>query len=134
MHPKYELGVAEIDSQHRELDALVAELRNVLATPERRALVRPALKRLHQLLINHFDYEESLMQMVAYSDYAHHKRMHSGVLKLFRDCLEQEPEEDSFEQMGKLIGDKVLGHIMDHDIPLADAIRKHLAQNAVRSA
>jgi hemerythrin len=133
MDKLFEVGVPEIDAQHHDLEHLVDELRKVLGDAEKQELVRPALKRLSQMLINHFDYEESLMQMVAYPDLVHHKRMHNGVLKLFRDTLENPPGPDDCEHLSKLIGDKVLGHIMEHDIPLAASIRKYLAENAVRA-
>ena len=133
MEPDYAVGVPEIDAQHQELENLVAAMRTSIADPDGQHLIRPAIKRLNQLLINHFDYEESLMQMVGYPDLPQHKKMHNGVLKLFRDCLEKPPEAGDYDPVGRVIGEKVLDHIKEHDLPLAAAIRKYLAENAIRA-
>ncbi len=64
MDSKYLIGIPEIDAQHKEISELVIALQEVIADGHRRQLIHPTLKRLHHLLVTHFDYEESFMAMV----------------------------------------------------------------------
>jgi hemerythrin len=120
------LGIPELDAQHAEIRELVDSLQHLLATNGPQGLVRPTLNRLSQLLATHFEYEESLMQMVSYPQLPQHKRMHDGVLKLFDDYLARPPAAGGDDSPGKLISDKVIGHVLDHDTHLADMVREYM--------
>ncbi len=132
MDAKYISGIAEIDSQHEELSRLVDSLREVIAQKEKRHLVHPALKRLHQMLVTHFEYEEALMGMVRYTDLSQHMKMHRNVLKLFENYFDHPPLPGDHEHLGKLITDKVLGHVMEHDSKMVESVREHLNRQAGR--
>lgn len=128
MDPKNFLGIAEIDAQHEELDRLITALQKALPQADQLHLVHPTIKRLHQLLTTHFDYEESLMAMVNHPELAQHKKMHKGVLKLFSDYLEQ-PHATSLcgdDHPAKLLSDKVLSHVMEHDVQMTSLIKDYL--------
>ena len=127
MDEKYIVGIPEIDAQHEEISELVDALRKIITQKDQRHLVRQALKRLHQTLINHFDYEEACMGMVSYPDLSQHKRTHRGILKLFEDYFDQPPALGDIEFFGKVINDKVLEHIMEHDLRMTDSIRLYLS-------
>jgi len=127
MDQKYILGIPEIDAQHEDISDFVGALRKVIAQKNQRHLVHQALKRLHQTLVDHFDYEEALMGMVNYPELSQHKQMHQGVLKLFEDYFAHPPALGDIEPFGKLISDKVLDHIMEHDSKMTDSVRQYLA-------
>lgn len=126
MEEKYYIGIPEIDAQHEEISDLVASLRAVLGNPERRRLVDQSLKRLYQLLMTHFEFEESMMSMVRHQDLPQHKKMHGGVLKLFTDYFAHPPEPETYAGFVSLLAEKVLGHIMDHDVPMTAQIKSYL--------
>ena len=127
MDPKFTLGITEIDAQHEEIEHLVDSLRAVIADKNQRRLAHQAVKRLHHLLETHFTYEESLMTMVNYPELAQHRKMHRGVLKLFTDYFDHPTPPGDYEFLGRLIGEKILGHIVEHDVQLIDAVKSHLA-------
>jgi hemerythrin-like metal-binding protein len=127
MDSKYVLGVPEIDAQHEEISALVSALQEVIGRKDRRHLIHPTLRRLNHLLVTHFEYEESLMQMVGYSELAQHRKMHRGVLRLFDDYFAHPPAPGDYEYLGKLITDKVLGHVMEHDSQMTGMVKDYLA-------
>ena len=127
MDSKYILGIPEIDAQHEELHEFVAALQNVIADKDQRLHVHQALKRLYQTLVNHFDYEEAFMRMIYYPDLAQHKTMHKTVLKLFEDYLAHPVATSEYEQFGKVISDKVLGHIIEHDLKMTKMYQAKLA-------
>ena len=126
MDPKHISGIPEIDAQHEELTKFVNSLREILARKDQRHFVFPALKRLHQLLVTHFVYEESLMRMVNYADLPQHTKMHKGVLKLFENYFDNPPTPGDHEHLGKLLTDKVLGHVMEHDSQMTESVKEYL--------
>ncbi len=134
MDKKYTLGIPEIDAQHEEINKFVASLQEVIAAKHRHYLIHPTLKRLNHLLIHHFACEESLMEMVSYPELPQHRIVHKGVLKVFEDYFCNPPLADEFDNFGKSVSDKVLGHLMAHDARLAHSIRKYLAENPLMSA
>ncbi|MDD5249493.1 MAG: hemerythrin family protein [Rhodocyclaceae bacterium] len=125
MDPKYNLGIPEIDAQHQEIGELVKALQEAIADSRQRYLVHPTLKRLHQLLVTHFDYEESFLKMLNADELRHHKAMHKGILKLFEDYFDHPPAPADYEYFGKVVGDKVLGHVMNHDDGMAASMRAY---------
>ena len=127
MDEKYILGIPEIDAQHEEISDFVDEFRKVITQKDQRHLVHQALKRLHQTLVNHFNHEEAFMGMVNYPDLSQHRQTHKGMLKLFEDYFDNPPEAIDYENFGKLISDKVLAHVMDHDLKMTDAVRHYLS-------
>ena len=130
MDEKYLLGIPEIDAQHIEISQLVSSLQGVITQKGQRHLVHQALKRLHQIMVTHFTFEEALMDMVGYDDLPQHKKMHKGVLNIFENYFDHPPEPADYEILGKMISDRVLGHVMDHDLQMTAAIKLHLSKNA----
>ena len=130
MDEKYILGIPEIDAQHEELHQLVSALQEVITRKGQRHLVHQALKRLHQILVTHFTFEEAFMGMVHYDDLPHHKKMHKGVLNLFENYFDHPPDPSDYEILGKMISDKVLGHVMDHDLKMTEAVKLYLSKSA----
>lgn len=126
MDSNHTVGIPEVDAQHEEIRALVGSLRDMIAAEDRRHLVHPTLKRLNQLLATHFQYEESLMQMVSYPDLPQHRKIHERILQLFEDYFAHPPAADDHDRLGRLIGDKVLGHLIDHDAHMTDMVREYL--------
>jgi len=126
MESKFVLGVPEIDEQHEAISDMVAALQEVIAQEDRRHLLKPTLSRLNHLLATHFEYEESLMQMVGYADLPQHKKMHKGVLRLFDDYFSQAPSSNDCSGLGRIITEKVLGHVMEHDSQMTGMVRDYL--------
>lgn len=118
------IGIPEVDAQHAEIRELVDSLQQLIAADDPQGLVTPTLKRLRQLLATHFEYEESLMRMVSYPELSQHIRMHGRALQLFDDYFAQPPAAAG--DGARLIGDKVLGHVLDHDRHLIAMVREYM--------
>ena len=126
MDPTLISGIPEIDVQHDDIHRLVDLLRDALSNKDRRHLIHSAVKRLHQMLVTHFEYEEALMGMVQYTELPLHTKMHKGVLKLFENYLDNPPKPNDHEHLVKLLTDKVLGHIMEHDQKLTELVKRKI--------
>lgn len=123
---KYLLGIPEIDAQHAELSDLAVKLKEIVASKNQRHLIHPVLRRLYHLLSQHFTSEEALMEMVAYANLPLHRKTHRGLLKMLSDCIDKPIAPGDFEYFGRLIGDKILNHIMEHDVKLIAMVREKL--------
>lgn len=66
------------------------------------------------------------MGMVNYADLHHHQMGHKAVLKLFDNYFDHPPEVADYEYLGKLLSDKVLGHVMEHDTQLIESMKRYL--------
>jgi hemerythrin-like metal-binding protein len=78
---KYAIGVASIDTQHKGLYAIGAELYSAMSAGQARERMSSILARLVQYTENHFAFEERLMQQHHYPDFAAHKAVHDALIK-----------------------------------------------------
>lgn len=85
--PHLEIGVAEIDAQHREIVATALDLAAALAISGSAA--GPALEVLTRYVLVHFEAEERWMREVGYPRYAdhvaHHDQLVGRLVALTRD-------------------------------------------------
>jgi hemerythrin-like metal-binding protein len=127
MDRKYIIGIPEIDAQHQQIGIMVESLKEVISARDQRHLIDPTLRRLHQQLITHFAYEEAFMAMVNYADLSQHRKNHKGLLKLFDDYFANPPVSPDHDCLGKLLSDKILGYVADHDTQMTTSVRQYLS-------
>lgn len=78
MDSKYTLGIAELDSQHTEIETLFIALQAALDDKE---AWHALLESLCEKLRFHFYAEESIMQIFAYPETQEHKNSHLKILE-----------------------------------------------------
>jgi hemerythrin len=74
------VGVPEIDAQHRRLFQLAANLQSAMLARKPRSLLDPVLSNLIVYTSGHFANEEELMLRHSYPDYAAHKAEHDRLV------------------------------------------------------
>jgi hemerythrin-like metal-binding protein len=127
MDDKYRCGIPEIDAQHEAIYDLVVELQVLITDKSRRQLLHPMLRQLNQRVATHFEYEESLLAMVNDDDLIRHEKMHAGVLRVFNDYFKHPRSSADYDHFAKTISDKILEHVLDHDVHMMSRIREYLA-------
>jgi hemerythrin-like metal-binding protein len=70
--------IEEIDDDHKEILANLAELQKVLSGSGALAGIREALERLTTTIVGHFDHEERLMRASRYGSLRWHKALHEA--------------------------------------------------------
>ncbi len=105
---------------------LAAKFSEVVASRNQRHLIHPVLHRLHHFLSQHFTREEALMEMMAYADLPRHRKTHKGILNLLADCVDNPIAPGDYEYFGRLIRDKILDQVTEHDVKMIEAIREKL--------
>lgn len=118
----------EIDAQHEVIYAQVSILQEVLSGKEQPHIIQPTLRRLHELLVAHFEKEESFMN--------EHRQKHRDMLDLLEQCLASSSVAGEAGPLEQLFNDNQSGQIGDYDArmpetikQLIDSIRTHELRN-----
>lgn len=109
----YEIGVAEIDMQHRRLVGMINELSDAMMERRGQRAVKHVLDELKDFIVEHFETEESVMEKSGYPDLPQHRIKH---VELTRQVLE-------FREKAR--GDQQLEAIELLDF-LCDWLRNHM--------
>jgi len=91
---EYEIGIAEIDHEHRTLVETINALHRGLSDNPSKDAVGAVLGDIHARISAHFALEEKVMRERRYDQYAEHKAAHEGLLDELRDIM------DAFEDDG----------------------------------
>ncbi len=84
----YEVGIVTIDSQHKRLVEMIAELEDAVSGTDRMTEhTGNILKKLVDYVKNHFHDEEQIMMKMLYPDLQAHKRHHKELVNEVREIL-----------------------------------------------
>ncbi len=108
---KYEIGIAEIDAQHRELFTILAKLEQHTGARYTFEDARDALAQLTNYANVHFAIEESVMRMHAYPDIAAHIVEHRRLRKQLVNFQQRLLDADIATQLHKFIESWLENHI-----------------------
>ena len=75
----YRVNVANVDSQHKNLFRMAAELHRAMLAGTVKAKLFQLLEDLVQYTLVHFAYEERLMEEAGYPEFAAHKAEHEDL-------------------------------------------------------
>jgi len=114
-----EIGHADIDSQHQQLFDLLRVLRQESGGAREISAVRAGLDGLKQYALNHFVYEDGIMDGFDYDERIVHRAAHSAFMKnitAFEQSLER--KKSAAESYGKVVDfiyDWLISHINNID-------------------
>lgn len=128
---RYEMGIPEIDAQHKTLITLCNNLYEEVLVCDRnkqKAKLVAALKECTAYVVTHFGLEEELMQKALYPGYAAHKAAHA---KFAQEVLDTAKGLESKSTTGalkfvKFLHDWILQHISYEDRAFCDCVKKYL--------
>ena len=86
---EFNLGIDEVDSEHRALVALINALHDAMSAGAGRADVIDGISQIHALVAAHFAREEAFMRELRYMAYAEHKEDHEVLLDDLGDMIER---------------------------------------------
>ncbi len=70
------VGLREIDSQHRKLVQMICDLHEAMRSGKGKSQVEAILRELEEYAVEHFGYEEKLMEQYKYPGYLNHRKEH----------------------------------------------------------
>lgn len=103
----YNVGIQEVDEQHKVLVSLLNQLHDAIREHHGKATSREILDRLAEYTRTHFLLEESLMRLTHYGGFDIHKQQHEALIKQVQDLqykLDNENAAITFELLHFLKG------------------------------
>jgi len=76
-----ELGIKSIDDQHKRLVEMICALHEAMRTGQGKGQVEHIVKGLEDYAVEHFGYEESLMEKYKYPGYLNHRKEHDDFVR-----------------------------------------------------
>jgi hemerythrin len=86
---EFDLGIEEVDSEHRALVAVINALQEALLAGAGRADVIEGISEIYTLVSAHFEREEAFMRNSRYMAYAEHKEDHEVLLDDLREIIDE---------------------------------------------
>ena len=134
--PDLEVGIAEIDDQHKELFGKINDLRSAIHEGKGAEMINTTSRFLADYVLEHFSKEEQVMNKIDYPDYQLHKSEHTAFMrdlvgfKKNLDRLQVEGGITSFLviEMHRRLHGWLLHHIGKEDKAFGDfMMSKHLS-------
>ena len=96
---EFNLGIAEVDYEHRELIELINALHDRMKQGAGHDEVVAALGEIYAQIAAHFALEEKMMRETRYMAYAEHKQDHETLLDDLRDLMDEVEDDGSFDEV-----------------------------------
>ncbi|HHW67829.1 MAG TPA: hemerythrin family protein [Epulopiscium sp.] len=128
----YELGVPQIDVQHKELfrrvEAFLQVVRSKDAWEEKLPKINETLEFMKGYVVEHFRDEEEYQKKINYPGYEAHKQIHIGMVDYVLEVSKQFEETNYNENLVQQFGGKLLSWLINHvaaeDQRIADYAKK----------
>jgi hemerythrin-like metal-binding protein len=93
--PSYDVGIAEIDHDHRVLVGLINELYEAMKEGHGYELLNQIMDKLLGYVATHFETEESFMRVSGYPEYEQHEQEHRRFAAMLRNMDQHRREGHS---------------------------------------
>ncbi|MFZ5985604.1 MAG: bacteriohemerythrin [Bacillota bacterium] len=110
----YEIGLEEIDKQHRELFKKINDLLDACNDNKGREEVNNTIRFLGDYVVTHFNAEEKLQEKYSYPEYKSHKASHDQFVKDFGDLKRRLEDEGPTLQFVALVNRVVVDWLIKH--------------------
>jgi hemerythrin-like metal-binding protein len=95
--PKFDLGISEIDTQHKQLISIMNKLCNALNNGEENKIIAEIIKEMWSYAHYHFELEEKYFDEFHYEKTEEHKAWHRAFYKKVEDLAKD------FDKGGKTV-------------------------------
>jgi len=119
---KYALGIAELDSQHSEIETLFIALQESL---DDKKAWHALLESLCEKLRFHFYAEESIMRIFAYPETQEHTRKHLEILKSVESYREKRLTKADIQKLKDQPMQLFFDQILSQDMRFAAFIKRN---------
>ena len=125
----YKVGIEEVDEQHMKLFAIVNDLHDGLNNGIAQANLNTIFGQLLEYAVDHFSYEESLLEKMSYPNSQKHKDEHEAFIARINHCQYK-------AKMGQLlISMRLLDFlkiwIIDHNLGSDQEFAQFLKENCI---
>ncbi len=123
----YSVGMKTIDQQHAGLFAMVNELHTAMMTGQAKNVVGSLLEKLVKYTVEHFDYEERVMQAAEFPDLATHRAHHVNLKQQVDDFMARYKRGDGAVniELLRFLSDWLTKHIQREDKQYSPFLTRH---------
>jgi len=122
---KYNVGIAEIDYQHKYFLKLINRLALNHEFLKETGLIQAHLSELDKYTRFHFKSEENIMNLVGYSDLECHRQLHRDLIdKLSYQSYQAQISTKNMSEFIIFLKDWFLNHTVNQDKKLSEYIKK----------
>lgn len=108
-------GIKEIDDQHRQIVAYINDLEQAIASGDRDAVGRD-IESVVSYTVNHFAYEEQLMEAAGYRFLKTHRQVHQLFVRNASSLAERHlAGQDVATELHEMLSKWLFGHIRNDD-------------------
>lgn len=115
---RYNVGVALIDTQHRELFRRVTEFVEVLRSDapwaQREKKVTETLQFMQEYVVSHFAAEEAYQREIGYPGYEAHRKIHGDMVKYVAGVAAEYQKNGYDERLIQQFAGKLLAWLINH--------------------
>ncbi|SHI37355.1 hemerythrin [Thermoclostridium caenicola] len=115
---QYELGVPQIDAQHKELFRRVESFLQVLRSggnwEEKVPKLNETLEFMKRYVVEHFHDEEEYQRSINYPGYEAHKQIHNGMVIYVQEVTKQYEASGNKEDLMQQFGGRLLAWLINH--------------------
>lgn len=126
---KYELGISVIDGQHKRIVDYINKLAD-LGPDASSEDISEIVDSLLDYTYSHFAFEEALMEEAGYEQLNFHQQTHEKFTNRIKDLHGRFCEGESVnEEIGELLKNWLLNHIMEDDRSYAPVVKQNISEN-----
>jgi hemerythrin len=122
---KYNTGIAEIDTQHRQIVTYLNQLNEARVSGSEKA-VKNVIEGMVDYTLSHFAFEEALMEQVAYPFARAHKSVHESFIKRVEKFQSRfKAGENITEEFFDVLKRWLINHIQRDDAAYVSPVKAH---------
>lgn len=116
------LGVAEIDNEHKQLLQVANELLDAVAHGRGEDAIERAVAQLREYTVTHFAHEEKYMERIAYPQLQEHVQQHKELTDKVKEFQRARflQEEVSVDSVKNFLKTWLLEHILVEDMAIGE--------------
>ena len=128
--PALNIGIEEIDRQHRRIADYINRLYALRETPDRK-LLGDVIAETVDYTLSHFAFEEGMLEEAGYMFSGPHKRVHELFIRRVTEIQQRfEAGEDVANELHGMLSRWLFNHIRGDDKAYAPQVKLHLNQFA----
>lgn len=124
----YNVGVEQIDAQHRELVVRLNDFMEACTQQKAKEKIEETLEFLKAYTIEHFRDEEKLMHAVGYPGLKEHKKEHDGFVDVIEQMIVQVRDHGvsvlTTIKLNRTLVDWLLNHIQKNDVQVGVFVKE----------
>ena len=121
----WEIGLRDIDTQHRQLVDIINELGEAMKARKTSDVLGSVLSQLDTYTRKHFAFEEALMKRYGYAELEMHRPLHAKFIQQLKEFKQQVNDGNIAVgvKMYNFLGDWLRGHIRGTDSQYAEVLK-----------